>query len=42
MLHHERAGNIGTSLPPWYPRFCAVYDIVHAVFFVARGTITAG
>ena len=42
LLHHGGQSHIGTSLPPWYPRFCAVYDIVHAVLFVALGTITAG
>jgi len=41
LLHHEGAGGIGTSLPSWYPRFCAVYDIVHAALFVVLGTVNA-
>lgn len=41
LLHHGGAGGIGTSVPPWYPRFCAVYDIVHAALFVTLGTINA-
>ena len=41
VLHHDSAGAIGTSLPPWYPRFCAVYDVVHAALFVALGTFNA-
>ena len=41
VLHHDGAGGIGTSVPSWYPRFCAVYDIAHAALFVALGTINA-
>ena len=41
ILHHDGDTGIGTSVPPWYPRFCAAYDIVHAVLFVAMGTFNA-
>ncbi len=41
VLHHDGAAGVGTSLPAWYPRFCAVYDVAHAVLFVALGTTNA-
>lgn len=41
VLHHDSVAGIGTSLPAWYPRFCAVYDVVHAALFLALGTFNA-
>ena len=39
MAHHRRG--ITTAVPGWYPRFCAVYDFVHAGFLVALGLAAA-
>jgi hypothetical protein len=35
LIHHSRA--VTTSVPTWYPRFCAMYDFAYAGLFVVLG-----
>ena len=35
LLHHSRG--VTTSVPGWYPRFCAMYAFAYAGLFIALG-----
>jgi hypothetical protein len=35
LIHHSRG--VTTSVPTWYPRFCAMYDFAYAGLFVVLG-----